>query len=237
MFEIIICDDDDTCLKQTHQLVNDWSASVSVPVSIKSMTNADKLIEYCSKSSPDVILLDIMMPFVNGMDAAKEIRSINTTSKIIFLTSSPEFAIESYDVEAAGYLLKPVKKAKLFALLDKCLSEINKPMASITLHTVSGYQNVYLHNIEYLEAQNKRVMVVLSDGSKIETISTLSFYETQLTIDKGFFKCHRSYIVYMPAIDHFNSNEIITKTGMKLSVARGLGKLLQDTYFSYMFSE
>lgn len=237
MFEIIICDDDDTCLKQTHQLVNDWAAGISAPVSIKSMTNADRLIEYCGRNMPDVILLDIMMPLINGMDAAKEIRSRNTTSKIIFLTSSPEFAIESYDVEAAGYLLKPVKETKLFALLDKCLNEVNKPMDSITLHTVSGYQNVYLHNIEYLEAQNKRVMVVLSDGSKIETVSTLSFYENQLTIDKGFFKCHRSYIVYMPAIDHFNNNEIITKTGMKLSVARGLGKMLQDTYFSYMFSE
>ncbi len=224
MFEIIICDDDDTCLKQTHQLVNDWAAGISAPVSIKSMTNADRLIEYCGRNMPDVILLDIMMPLINGMDAAKEIRSRNTTSKIIFLTSSPEFAIESYDVEAAGYLLKPVKEAKLFALLDKCLNEVNKPMDSITLHTVSGYQNVYLHNIEYLEAQNKRVMVVLSDGSKIETVSTLSFYENQLTIDKGFFKCHRSYIVYMPAIDHFNNNEIITKTGMKLVCGKRTGK-------------
>ena len=110
-------------------------------------------------------------------------------------------------------------------------------MDSITLHTISGYQNVYLHNIEYLEAQNKKVIIALNDGSRLETASTLSFYEKQLTIDKGFFKCHRSYIVYMPAIDHFNNNEIITKTDVKLSIARGLGKMLQDTYFTYMFSE
>lgn len=237
MFEIIICDDDDTCLRETNELVNIWSNEISAPVSIKAMSNVDKLIEYCGKNSPDVILLDIMMPFINGMDAAKEIRGKNTTSKIIFLTSSPEFAIESYDVEAAGYLLKPVNEARLFALLNKCLNEANRPMDSITLHTISGYQNVYLHNIEYLEAQNKKVIIALNDRSRLETASTLSFYEKQLTIDKGFFKCHRSYIVYMPAIDHFNNNEIITKTGVKLSIARGLGKMLQDTYFTYMFSE
>lgn len=186
MFEIIICDDDDTCLRETNELVNIWSNEISAPVSIKAMSNVDKLIEYCGKNSPDVILLDIMMPFINGMDAAKEIRGKNTTSKIIFLTSSPEFAIESYDVEAAGYLLKPVNEARLFALLNKCLNEANRPMDSITLHTISGYQNVYLHNIEYLEAQNKKVIIALNDGSRLETASTLSFYEKQLTIDKGF---------------------------------------------------
>ena len=87
MFEIIICDDDDTCLRETNELVNIWSNEISAPVSIKAMSNVDKLIEYCGKNSPDVILLDIMMPFINGMDAAKEIRGKNTTSKIIFLTS------------------------------------------------------------------------------------------------------------------------------------------------------
>lgn len=237
MFEIVICDDDSACLEQTCQLVNDWKAAISTPISVKTLESGDKLLEYCAKNGPDVILLDIMMPLLNGMDAARELREHNLISKIIFLTTSPEFAIESYDVEAAGYLLKPVNEARLFALLNKCLNEANRPMDSITLHTISGYQNVYLHNIEYLEAQNKKVIIALNDGSRLETASTLSFYEKQLTIDKGFFKCHRSYIVYMPAIDHFNNNEIITKTGVKLSIARGLGKMLQDTYFTYMFSE
>ena len=237
MFEIIICDDDNTCLLQIRQLLTDWSAGASIPVSIQTVDNGDGLIEYCLKNNPDVILLDIMMPFVNGMDAAKEIREHNTYSKIIFLTSSPEFAIESYDVEAYGYLLKPVNQLKLNHLLDKCFKELKKPVPSIILHTISGYQKVFLHNIEYLEAQNKKVIVSLSDGSKIETLSTLSFYEKQLSMDKGFFKCHRSYIVYMPAIERLNNNEITTKNGTRLSIARGLGKRFQDTYFSYMFNE
>lgn len=237
MFEIIICDDDNACLCQTRQLLLDWSAESSIPVTVQTINNGDRLIEYCSKNNPDVVLLDIMMPFVNGMDAAREIREHNTYSKIIFLTSSTEFAIESYDVEAYGYLLKPVNQLKLKHLLDKCFRELKEPAPSIILHTTSGYQKVFFHNIEYLEAQNKRVMVSLSDGSKIETLSTLSFYEQQLSTNKGFFKCHRSYIVYMPAVEHFNNNEITTKNGTKLSIARGLGKRFQDTYFSYMFNE
>lgn len=71
MFEIVICDDDSACLEQTCQLVNDWEAAISTPVSVKTMESGDKLLEYCTKNSPDVILLDIMMPLLNGMDAAK----------------------------------------------------------------------------------------------------------------------------------------------------------------------
>lgn len=125
MFEIVICDDDSACLEQTCQLVNDWEAAISTPVSVKTMESGDKLLEYCTKNSPDVILLDIMMPLLNGMDAARELREHNLISKIIFLTTSPEFAIESYDVDASGYLLKPVDRKKLYKLLDKCLSAVS----------------------------------------------------------------------------------------------------------------
>lgn len=237
MFEIIICDDDDTCLRETNELVNIWSNEISAPVSIKAMSNVDKLIEYCGKNSPDVILLDIMMPFINGMDAAKEIRGKNTTSKIIFLTSSPEFAIESYDVDASGYLLKPVDREKLYKLLDKCLSAVSKPADSIAVHTAFGYQNVLMHHIEFLEAQNKKVMLALYDGKRLEAIGKLSDYEKLLTVEKGFFKCHRSYIVYMPAVEHFSATELDTKSGTKISISRGLSKSFQDAYFSFMFKE
>ena len=133
MFEIVICDDDDACLEQTCQLVNDWKAAISTPISVKTMESGDKLLEYCTKNSPDVILLDIMMPLLNGMDAARELREHNLISKIVFLTTSPEFAIESYDVDASGYLLKPVDREKLYKLLDKCLSAVSKPCTILSL--------------------------------------------------------------------------------------------------------
>ena len=73
MFEIVICDDDNSVLEQTRQLIDNWADSISVPVTVKTTDNGDMLLSYCSRSNPDVIILDIMMPFLNGMDAAKEI--------------------------------------------------------------------------------------------------------------------------------------------------------------------
>lgn len=235
MFEIVICDDDVECLKQTRQFVSDWTASCDIPIAIKTIDNGDGLLDYCKKSHPDIILLDIIMPFISGIDVAKEIRESNATSKIIFLTSSPEFAIESYDVNASGYLLKPVDRDKLYKLLDKCRYESSRQADSLSLHAGFGYQNIYLHTIEYLEVQNKKVIINLIDGRRIETTGTLSYYEKLLPLEKGFFKCHRSYIIYLPAIDHFSNTEIVTRNGIRLPIARGMGKMFNDSYFSYMF--
>ena len=219
MFEIVICDDDSACLEQTCQLVNDWKSAISTPIIVKTMESGDKLLEYCAKNRPDVILLDIMMPLLNGMDAARELREHNLISKIIFLTTSP------------------VDREKLYKLLDKCLSAVSKPADSIAIHTAFGYQNVLMHHIEFIEAQNKKVKLALYDGQRLEAIGTLSYYEKLLTVEKGFFKCHRSYIVYMPAVEHFSATELVTKSGTKISISRGLSKSFQDAYFSYMFKE
>ena len=203
---------------------------------MEAADGAEALVQI-QAGKPDIILLDIMMPLLNGMDAARELREHNLISKIIFLTTSPEFAIESYDVDASGYLLKPVDREKLYKLLDKCLSAVSKPADSITVHTAFGYQNVLMHHIEFLEAQNKKVILALYDGKRLEAIGKLSDYEKLLTVEKGFFKCHRSYIVYMPAVEHFSATELVTKSGTKISISRGLSKSFQDAYFSFMFKE
>ena len=67
----------------------------------------------------DLVFLDILMPLLNGMDAARELRRVDAAARIVFLTSSPEFALESYAVKAQGYILKPVTGEKLREALEE----------------------------------------------------------------------------------------------------------------------
>ncbi len=76
------------------------------------------------------------------------------------------------------------------------MSEISKPADSITIHSASGYQNIYLHNIEYLEAQNKKVLICLYNGSKIEAFGTLSYYEKLLPVERDFQMSSELYRIY-----------------------------------------
>ena len=154
------------------------------------------------------------------METAHEIRKNDSVVKIIFLTSSPEFALESYDVKASGYLLKPTTYEKLCSLLNDCKQAFHYEPESIIVKTDKGYRKIYYHLIECVEAQNKKVLFCLNDGECLEVLDTFVHCSNELTTNDAFYKCHRSYLVHMPAIDHFNSIEIETKTHKKVPIAR-----------------
>jgi len=172
---------------------------------------------------------------LNGMDLAHEIRKTDTTVKIVFLTSSPEFAVESYDVKASGYLLKPLSYDRFFRVLDDCIDVKKDEPSNIILKTISGYDKIYYHNIDCIEAQNKKVVFRMVDGTEVGSLNTFSYFADHLTPDDGFFKCHRSYIVYIPNVNHFDSHEIITKSGTHIPISRNFSKTFKEVYFSYMF--
>lgn len=237
MLKIAVCDDEQKYLDNIQDAINAWSEEKKIPVAIEPFDNGDSLLEHLKTENPDMVFLDIMMPLFNGMELAHEIRKTNTVVKIVFLTSSPEFAVESYDVKASGYLLKPLIYEKLCSVLDDCSHLAEEEPENIVVRTLDGYQKIYFHDIEYIEAQNKKVIFKMINGSYAEALNTLSGFAAQLTADKGFFKCHRSYIAYIPNVDHFTPLEISTKSGASIPISRGYSKAFKDAYFSYMFEK
>lgn len=235
MLRIAVCDDDQVSLHNTVSIIENWSKQQGIQLEIAAFENGDELIARKESLRMDIIFLDIIMPLVNGMDVAKEIRQHDTEVTIIFLTSTPEFALESYDVKARGYLMKPVSYDRVKELLDDCSRSLETEPENLVLKTEFGYQKIYYCDIEYIEAQNKKVIIYTRDGKCVRTTQTLRSFESELSDREGFFKCHRSYIVYMPNVDHFNLSEINTRSGHCLPIARGYGKAFQEAYFSYMF--
>lgn len=234
---IAICDDDLLYMNQVKEMIEKWGKEHHEDVSIYLFNHGDALINSYQKSHIEVILLDIMMPLLNGMETAHEIRKNDFVVKIIFLTSSPEFALESYDVKASGYLLKPTTYEKLCSLLNDCKQAFHYEPESIIVKTDKGYRKIYYHLIECVEAQNKKVLFCLNDGECLEVLDTFVHCSNELTSNDAFYKCHRSYLVHMPAIDHFNSIEIETKTHKKVPIARSYAKSFKEAYFEYMFKE
>lgn len=108
MLKIAVCDDSPLFLELAIKFINKWSEERQFPVSISSYNNGDDLLAANAEERMDIIFLDIIMPLLNGMDTARELRQTDKAVKIIFLTSSPEFALESYEVKAQGYVLKPL---------------------------------------------------------------------------------------------------------------------------------
>lgn len=105
--KIGICDDERCFIERARHLVEEWAKKHNIFVSIYEFTNGDDLICAHQKNCMDLIILDVIMPLFNGIDAAKELRIHDQNVPVIFLTSSREYAVDSYDVHAFYYLMKP----------------------------------------------------------------------------------------------------------------------------------
>lgn len=237
MIRIAVCDDSPEFLQQAIGMVERWSEQSRTPTEIYRFDNGDALLAKNAVTHMDIIFLDIIMPLQSGIDTAKELRQSDNAVKIIFLTSSPEFALESYEVKAQGYMLKPVTYEKVKETLDECSHDFETEAKSMVLKTAFGYQKLYFHDIEYLEAQNKRVVFYLRTGKIVEAAQPLHSLKDRIAENGGFFKCHRSYLVYIPNVDHFSMTEIITKSGRSIPIARGYGKAFKDAYFALIFRD
>jgi two-component SAPR family response regulator len=144
---IAICDDNKSDLTNIVTVINDYKEQRKNKYKIEftAFQNAVDFISVLESGQKfDLALLDIIMPLLNGMSAAKKLRQFNQDIKIIFLTSSPEFAVESYSVGAYYYVLKPIGRDRLFILLDKIFSEIEFSSSPSILIKVKTVYNEYI---------------------------------------------------------------------------------------------
>lgn len=236
MLKIAICDDNLTFVQQTAEMLANWQEK---PASIVCQTfdNGDELVETHSKTPFDIILLDIVMPLVNGIETAGEIRQKDKNVKIVFLTSSPEYAVESYTVKANNYLLKPIDSKKLYQCIDELAEDILFVSRTIIVKGIHSVHKIPLSGIEYVEAHNKHTVFNMKDRTMIESTEPLHIHESTLSVKDGFFKCHRSYIVNINHIDTYTSKEIKMRSGYLIPVARSCQKQFEEVYFDVIFGK
>lgn len=135
------------------------------------------------------------MPGVNGIQAAREIRERNSQIQIVFLTSSPEYAVESYSVQAHYYLLKPASEEKLFPILDRLLDDFKKPEDALHIKTQSCVFSLPYGKIEYIVVSAKKLHFYLTDSITRVVTCSLTDFEQALLKRPGFMKVHCSYLM------------------------------------------
>lgn len=236
MLRIAICDDMPDFLAQAKSLVSLWKNS-SDDITVELFAEGDSLVDAHFKNPFDIILLDIIMPLMNGIDTAAQIRKNDKSVKLVFLTSSPEFAIESYSVRANGYLLKPIDEDKLYACLDELYEDISDNIKYVVIKDSSFAHRIELRNIEYIEAQGKHVIFAMNNGSRIKSSDPFYLCSEKFTVSDGFFKCHRSYIVNIFRIDRYMPKEITMRSGYRIPISRTAHKDFEAAYFELTFGK
>ena len=127
MLSVIICEDEPIQTTLLVKLVQQWADQCALPVQILSYPNAESfLFSYEEQPFGDILLLDIQMAQMNGMELARKIRERNRRIQITFLTGLPDFISEGYEVDALHYLIKPIQEKKLFQVLDRAVLNLQQ---------------------------------------------------------------------------------------------------------------
>lgn len=241
MIKIAICDDDKFEKESLEEIIklyiddniNQWN------IEYNSYGNGvDLLSDIGNGERFDIIILDIIMPMENGIEIAKEIRSFDRIAKIIFLTSSPGFAIDSYSVGAFYYLLKPPVKDDLFEILNRAILEINDISEEIILvNAKDGLSKINLFNIEFVEVIGRNLIYNLKGGKTVEEKGTIGDLEKKLLKYNFFIKPHRSYVLNMNSINILNNKEIITVSGVGIPISRKKYTEIKKAFIEYSFKK
>lgn len=234
---IAVCDDQVEELEVLQKLLDRWQNERNTVLRVKTFRSAAELLDAAEKERFTLYLLDVMMPGIDGLAAAKEIRSFDDTVDIVFLTSSPGFAYESYSVHALGYLLKPIRPNMLFPILDRLYAREQKPEEGLTLKSGTTLIRVPFSQLAFVEVNGKHLYFNLTDGTVHEVYGTLKEYEPMLLSRPEFMHCHRSYVVNMLQAAEFSRTEIHTFSGKIIPVSRLLYQQLQKDYMELLFNQ
>ena len=238
MIKIAFCDDDMEVLHQMNELLDRYRVEWNEDITYAAFQSPFELLTEIEKGiRPDILFLDVVMPGQNGMDVAKEIRQYDTNMKIIFLTSSPEFAVESYSVGAYFYQLKPIWEESFFRLMDAVLVECEKKKKnSLILRSKDGITRIDLQQLEYCEVLGRKHLFHLENGAVLESAGSLDDLAGQLMQYSNFFRPHRSFLVNMEYIQNISSRSIKMVNDAEIPIPHGKCSEIKNTYMEYAFN-
>lgn len=238
MIKIAFCDDDMGVLHQMNELLDRYRVERNEDITYAAFQSPFELLTEIEKGiRPDILFLDVVMPGQNGMDVAKEIRQYDANMKIIFLTSSPEFAVESYSVGAYFYQLKPIWEESFFRLMDSVLAECEKKKKNgLILRSKDGITRIDLQQLEYCEVLGRKLLFHLENGAVLESAGSLDDLAGQLMQYSNFFRPHRSFLVNMEYIQNISSRSIKMVNDAEIPIPHGKCSEIKNTYMEYAFN-
>lgn len=240
MTRIAFCDDDPAILEQLSGLLDTYREQHPHAAAIQYTafrSPLDLMAEIEAGTRYDILFLDVIMPAENGITAAKEIRQYDNVVKIIFLTSSAEFAVESYVVGAYFYQLKPIWEESFFRLLDSVLAECRKTdQRSLILRCKSGISRIELDKLLYCEVLGRTLLFHLVGGRVLESTGSMDELARQLAPYSCFLRPHRSFLVNMEFIQTISARTITLTDLAQIPIPHGKALEIKDQYLEYAFS-
>lgn len=240
MFRIALCDDEGPQRASTRHMLESYSAQRGIPVKICEFAGGRELLNALGEQQFDIYILDIVMPELDGIKLGVMLRDKDKEGVVIYLSSSSDFALESYDARAFSYLLKPVSADKLFVVLDDAIALRQRREESIIVKTAEGTTRLNLDSILYVELISRAPCYYLKDGSLVNGVTLHSTFQDAvqpLLYDSRFHLCGSSFVLNLHHIKSMGKSIVIFDTGRMTTVPRRAFPALQSAWMDYWLED
>lgn len=233
-YKIGICDDEVLHVKLNGVFVQEIAKRNNYEVEVVGFTKKQQLLSYMQKNTLDILFLDIDLGEDSGILLSAELMKLYEDLIIIFITGHREFASEAFDVEAMGYIVKPVEEQKMERVLKKAILQVKAMKGLDDVHELiiteeNIKKKINEEEITYIERQLSKSIIHTKkrDYKVYETITSLCE-----RLGTNFLRVSQSDVVNIKKIEQIRDNSVILKGNITISIGRTYRKKVMETYFN-----
>ena len=219
MLNVAICDDENSYIYETEKMLQEFSSKYNVEISISKFDNGYTMLS--SGQRFHMVLLDIEMESINGIELAEKIHKINADTSIVYITNYEQYWRRAYKVHAFGFIVKPINKKELFTVMaDYINARIRLQGKNISLKSEDGYLFIKENDICYFYIEKKKHVRLKTKDKEYLVKENLRDIIAKLDPDK-FYMSHKSCIINLDAVCKLeNRYDIIMKDGSFMPLAQ-----------------
>lgn len=229
--QVAIVDDDTKMRQQLSEYVRRYAEESGNPMKVECFPSGVELLRgYRQKH--DIIILDVDMPGLNGMDTARQLRQVDLQTVILFVTNIAQYAINGYEVDAVDYMIKPVGYYDFSLRFQKAVRRGKMDMGrQLALETAEGITRIAVADILYLESQGHYVIFHTRDR-EYRVRSNLKNHEEELR-NLNFRRTHKSFLINLRHLENVLSNEVVV-SGEKVPLGRAHRDAVISDFMQYI---
>lgn len=229
MIKIALCDDEEIFLNETAKYCEQYFTDKGIEYEITKYSEGRKLL---AADEYDIVLLDVEMPDMNGIEVKRYIEGQRSSTRIVFISSYPEAMPDAFGDNVSGFLVKPVVYTKLCEKLDEVLSKIKLDSRFIMCDTGEECVKAFVKDILYIEAKGRYTEIHKVNGDSIRLVSkSIGDYEKEGY--EELVRCHKSYIINLEYVRSVKS-EVRLKNGVELPLGRTVKDIVRAEFERYI---